>query len=71
MSRPGAGAQREDPLGLEAGLGLTLGQLHLEVELAVGAGELVVANRTAATPTLLDEGARRAQERHPARCAMA
>jgi molybdate transport system ATP-binding protein len=42
MSRPGAGAQREDPLGLEAGLGLTLGQLHLEVELAVGAGELVV-----------------------------
>jgi molybdate transport system ATP-binding protein len=42
MSRPGAGAQREDPLGLEVGLGLTLGQLHLEVELAVGAGELVV-----------------------------
>jgi molybdate transport system ATP-binding protein len=42
MSRPGAGAQRQDPPGLEASLGLTLGQLRLEVELAVGAGELVV-----------------------------
>jgi molybdate transport system ATP-binding protein len=42
MSRPGSGAQGEGPPGLEAGLGLTLGQLRLEVELAVGAGELVV-----------------------------
>jgi molybdate transport system ATP-binding protein len=42
MSPPGSEAHRGDPLGLEVGLRLALGQLHLEVELAVGAGELVV-----------------------------
>jgi molybdate transport system ATP-binding protein len=43
MSLQGSRESRhDDQLGLEVGLGLTLGQLRLEVELAVGAGELVV-----------------------------